>query len=364
MADGDLTLAINGAAISGWMQIAVTAGVERCTRSFSIGMTERFPGEISSVVMQAGDPCVVKIGPDTVITGFIDRYSPRISAVERSIRVVGRGKCQDLVDASAEWPSGQISGSTVIGVAQKLAEPYGISVAAAQVEIGPAIPQFNLNVGESAWDIIERICRFRGLLAYELSDGSLFLSRVGTQSMASGFVEGKNVEHAEITYSADQRFSQYLVYGLSLVQLSDVSTLPYQVAASSVDPNVKRHRIKLFLEEFNTVLYDIQKLRADWEAARRMGRAQTVHLTTDSWRDGAGALWQPNMLVPVELPSLKMQRTSLAISEVTFLRDENGTHAELTLMPPQAFLPQPVILDPGMADIIKAATDARDQQGP
>jgi len=117
------------------------------------------------------------------------------------------------------------------------------------------------------------------------------------------------------------------------------------------DPNVPRHRKKYIIAEAGGGGADVALKRVQWEAARRAGRAEAVTLTTDSWRDSAGALWAPNTLVPVSLPALKLRQDKLLIGEVTYRLDENGTTAELVLMPPAAYLPQPVLLQPFPPDI-------------
>jgi prophage tail gpP-like protein len=50
---------------------------------------------------------------------------------------------------------------------------------------------------------------------------------------------------------------------------------------------------------------------------------------------------------------MKLTATSWLITNVTYTRDENGTHAELTLMPPAAMAPMPeapFLNDPALAD--------------
>ena len=68
-------------------------------------------------------------------------------------------------------------------------------------------------------------------------------------------------------------------------------------------------------------------------------------LTCDSWRDSAGKLWQPNYLATVDLPTLKLSKVKWIIATVTFRKDASGTHADLTLMPPDAFSVQPSTLN-------------------
>lgn len=350
MAD-DLSLKVAGRQISGWTAVKVTAGIERCPRSFDIQLTERFPGESGSLVVQPGDPCQVLLGADQVINGYIDRFIPSIAGNQHAIRIIGRGKCQDLVDCAAEWPNSQISGSSVLGIAQKLAQPYGITVSAdPTVDLGAPIPQFNIILTESAFEIIEKICRYRALLAYEGTDGNLVLSRVGTSKAASGFVQGENIQAASVTYAIDQRFSDYAAFLMSMDVLHDLGN-GGNLLSTATDPNVKRHRKHVIIAEAGGGGADVTIQRVKWEAARRAGRAQAITLTTDSWRDGAGALWTPNTLVPVSIPVLKLQQKTYVVGEVTFKRDDKGTTADLLLMPPAAFVPEPVLLQPFPADV-------------
>ncbi len=68
-------------------------------------------------------PCVVKLDNDAVLNGYIDRRDCAIAATTHQVSASGRGKCQDLVDCSAESTNSVISQSTVLQIAQKLSEP-------------------------------------------------------------------------------------------------------------------------------------------------------------------------------------------------------------------------------------------------
>lgn len=346
----DVTLSVGGNKISGWDQISVTLLIEGCPSHFDISLTERYPGEATALVIQPGDPCTVDIGGDLVITGYVDRFHPSISPERHTIRVTGRGKCQDLVDCAAEWPNGQISGSSALQIAQMLAEPYGITVNATDDDVGPQIPQFNLNLGESAYEIIERICRYRALLAYELPDGSLFLTRVSSTQAGGALVEGQNIEEASIEYSMDARYSEYAALLQSVDVFGDVGD-GGNLLETVYDTAVPRHRRKLLITEAGGGGADVCKQRALWEAARRAGRAYRLMVTVDSWRDSSGALWAPNTLVPIVLPSLKLPDYDWMVGSVTYRQGEEGTHADLVLMPSAAFQPEPVLLAPFYADV-------------
>jgi len=351
----DLSLIINGAVISGWETIRVTRGIERFPSDFSVEMTERYPGEAQSYfdVMQSGDPVTVKLGADTVLTGYVDRFIPTYTPNQHSITVTGRSKCADLVDCSAEYPKGQIVNATVKEIAEKLAQPYGITVKQLTPEkVVPdyagkgsttIIPQLNLDFIETPYEIIEQVCRYMTLLAYDSVDGNLVLSQAGSGKMASGFKEGVNVQRATMSFAMDQRFSNYQVLLMNFWPYGDLGDSGNLVTTSK-DPGVTRHRLKNIISGSGAAGIDVAKQRGKWEAARRYGRSQVLTLKCDSWRDAAGTLWEPNTLAPVDLPGMKLHGKMWLISEVTYFRDNLGTSADLVLMLPSAFTVQPDFL--------------------
>lgn len=361
----DLTLIVNGRKLSGWTSARVTRGIERCPSDFDIQMTELYPNDIGAFVVLPGDFCQVLLGADLVITGYVDRLVPTISDGQHAIRVIGRSKCADLVDCDAEWPGGQITGSSVIEIARKLAAPYGVStnggeavpitVSTDVTDPDPPIQQFNLMLGEKAFEIIERLCRYAALLAYDDPAGNLFLTRVGTVSAASGFEQGVNVQSASLEYSMDQRYSEVLAFIQNLDAFSDAGD-DGNLQATVTDPNVPRHRRKIILAESGDAQFAVLKRRADWEVSRRSGRSRRLQVTTDGWRDSAGKLYAPNTLVPVNFPALKLEPTTWLVSEVTYKRDgQGGTTCDLVIMPPTAFDIQPLLLHKVLADVPAAA---------
>ncbi|UPG86860.1 hypothetical protein L2Y94_05760 [Luteibacter aegosomatis] len=350
MFDEEVTITVGGQAVSGWTDVRITMGVERCPSDFSVMLTERHPGELAGVFAKPGEECFVEIGQDRVITGKVDKFIPSISADQHSIQMIGRSKCRELVDCAAEWPGGQISGADALGIAQKLADVYGINVTCDIAGL-PVIPQFNLMLGESAFEIIDRVSRYSALLAYDLPTGDLHLTQVGSERAASGFVEGENVLDASVEYSADQRYSQYQVFLQAVdvfTDLGDGGNLLFTVK----DPNVTGHRGLILIAEAGGGGNEIAQKRALWEMARRAGRSREVRVRCDSWRDASGNLWRPNTVAPIRLPRLKLVANDFVISEVTFLRSaQGGTVAELVLMQPDALRPEPILLQPVYGDI-------------
>ena len=338
----------NGQTITGWTEVRITRRAEAITNDFEVALTASNPSSGSQVIARAGQSCVVKIGKDRVITGYIDRDTNAGDAESHRLGIVGRGMCSDLVDCSAEWPGGQIGGSSALQIASKLAEPYGITtVQAPGININRIIPQFNLNYGETAQSIIDRVCTYGGYLNYENDAGELVLSQVGQDKANSGFVYGQNVQAWSVENGMDQRFSDYVCAAVSVDIYGDTGdgSLLYFTA---YDPNVLRHRVMYLVAESVTGSLQLCQDRALWEAARRAGRGTSVHVTADSWRDTSGKLWTPNTRAPVTLPGLRLPpATELVISEVTYIYSEDrGKVAEVVLLPQAAFAPQPIQIQP------------------
>lgn len=357
--DGDVTLIVDGREFVGWQEIKIGRGIDRMPSDFSLQVTERYPGR-PQIFVEPGQSCVVKIGGDTVITGFVDRYSPSISKQAGTIvRVTGRGKCQDLVDCSAylRGMNNQIINATSVGVIRALADLFGITVDARGGD-GDVVPQFNVILTETCWSIIDRVARHSNFLAYEGTDGQLIVARAAEGSMSSGMTQGLNVERASVNYAFDHRYSLYEVVFMPTENLLDVGRAAgantFNERGRATDPEIgadapgqgRRFRPLILMAEVMQNGIDIAQRRADWEKARRYGRSQVLEVEVDSWRDSAGKLWEPNFKVPLNLPALKLTNKEWLIAEVTYMRGKDGTRANLTLMPEEAFQPEPVLLAP------------------
>lgn len=350
-----LTLIVDGSEVGGWEGVEVTLLAEGFPPTFSISLSSKEPITSEAVIAKAGDECSVLLGDDRVITGYVDRDVPAGDAENHTITLMGRGKTSDLVDCSAEWPSDQLVQGTALDIATKLALPYSIGVQLAQgADAGPPIPAPTpLNYTDTPAAMIQRFALNANLLAYEGSDGKLVLSGLGSTRAASGAKYGENVQAYLVENSMDGRYSAIVCCTQGSAIFTDIVTGPDSVSDfyhTEPDPNVPRHRqLNMVLEQVGgpELPRDFTVRKARWEVKRRAGRASTVRVTVDSWRDSAGTLWTPNTLVPVDVPGLRVADKLLCLSSVKFRKAEgSGTTADLVLLPKDAFLPQPISLMP------------------
>lgn len=349
----DVAIVVGSNRIAGWQSVSITRSVEAFPSSFAVTAADQYPHDPTRALMQAGQPCQVFVGDDLVVTGYIDRYGISTAPRQHDILIAGRGLCCDLVDCSAdtintpELKNSQVSAANTLDLARKLCAAFKINTRSAVDDLGRAIQNLTIANGETPYEIIERVARYAGYLVYEDETGALVLDRVGTLKMASGFQMPGNVESASSTLSVDQRFSLYCVVWTGINQYQDPGLAGSGSFARAIvtDTTVPRYRPRVIVSEQIVPDIDLGKARANWEKARRIGRSQAISLTCDSWRDSAGMLWTPNRLAPIDMAAHKLVNQQWIIGTVTFRKDGSGTHADLTLMPPDAFNPEPAALN-------------------
>ncbi|MDR5815786.1 hypothetical protein QCE62_19555 [Caballeronia sp. LZ033] len=352
-----VTLPDAGLSISGWKAARVTRSIESCTGAFVLEMTERFPDEVDETSLIGGVPIQIAIDQDNLLlTGYVDTVEYIITPHEHLIRATGRGRCEDLIDCSA--PVDRIlANSRIDAVCRSLVDKFDIDVVLssslqATIDDLPTIPFQLISISETPWEVIERCCRYSGVLAFELEDGSLCLALAGDELGSTGLELGANVESAVSVKSSLGRFSSVSGVLTNYNNATDigVNLLPEYTAS---DPGVKRWRPKYIVSEQPASDRTYLQRRVDWQVARAYGMSRQVRVLVDSWTDAEGSPWYLNYQVPVTMPLLKIPaKTLLLITEISFILDENGTHTELLLAPRQAYLPEPLVLqriDPDIA---------------
>lgn len=333
--DDAITLEVGNKRFEGWTEMSISRGIDAIAGSFELSVTDREPGKPDLWTIRAGEACRVLLGGDVVINGWIDSVAPSFSTDMHSIRVTGRDRAADLVDCSAVHKPGSWSGRKLEQIAADLVKPFGLTVTA-RTSTGAAFKTFALQQGESVWEAIGRLCKFRGLLMQATADGNVEIITPGTRRAPFKLVQGENILSGEAAHDVRDRFSQYILKGQSAGDDDANGKTTSQARAESADPAVKRYRPLLVVADEQADTASLKK-RAGWEATVRAGRSQTVTLTAQGWRDPAGAIWSPDLVVPVTSSWLGIDGDLLLASLQYTLSAEEGSKTALTLMPREAF---------------------------
>jgi prophage tail gpP-like protein len=327
-------VASGGMLTGGWEKVSVTAALKEAARSFSIDVTEVGPFGESPFTVWAfppGTAVTILANGQLLVTGYVNTYAPQGDANGHTVTITGRGKGQDYADCSCEHATGRFDQKKIEDIGKEL-DVYGIGISA-EVDTGPPIPWFQVNQGSSPHQEMLKLAQQRKLTMKGKADGSIVFTKGGNGHHAGGLIQGFNIERMSATLSDQDRFSDYTAKGQSSQGTTDKQLRP---KGEAKDPSVKRHRKKIIIDQADT---DEKRLtdRATWEAKRAAGFSVKAQITTPSFQDIGGALWEPGWTVFVHAPWLKLEQDML-IESVEFTQDNSGgTQANLSLVDPKAY---------------------------
>lgn len=328
----NVTLKIGGRRFEGWKHVRIVQGLDALAGTFSVALSERWPGRPEEWGIEAGDACELFIGDDQVMSAWIDRFSTSLEPDRHPVEVVGRERTGDLVDCSAVHKPGSWKNRTLEQIVAELAAPFGIKASAA-VPTGRAFDRFALQQGETVFDAIERMARQRGVYPVTTVTGDLELRRPGQTDGGYALEVGVNLKGVSFDTDLTDRYSQYTLKA----NANDGATRP---KGEAKDPGVRRHRPLLIVNDDESTTGSLAD-RAKWEASVRAGKSQSVTGSVAGWRAANGQLYRPDRLVPVKAAEVGVEATLLVVS-VTFELGERGRVTELSLAPKEAYQLEPI----------------------
>jgi prophage tail gpP-like protein len=345
MSDARITdpfvLRVDGLEWKFWKNSEISVQLDAIAGTFNISAADPWKEGARMLPLAAGMECEVLIGPEyRVLTGYIDKVSPSLSATDHGIAVSGRSKSADLVDCSAVHKPGQWINQDALQLATILAAPFGVSVRS-RADVGAPIASFKLEQGETAFEALDRVLKQRELLGMSFGDGGILLAKVGDKSSPAPLEQGKNVLSASADFDLTDRFSDYLLQAQQPGNDKEWGKAAAEVHAERKDPAIKRYRPLIVRAESRQDSAGAAQ-RAAWECTVRAARSVSVTVTVQGFRAAPGGeLWEENRLTDVKIPYLDIDQ-SLVTYKVTYKRDaQGGSTTVLELKDPEAFKPEP-----------------------
>lgn len=330
-----VTLWLDGAGWTGWTEVSIERGIDTVAGGFTLAVTDRETTGGPVLPISAGMTCAVTLNDQTLITGYVDSVQHMLEAESRTLSLRGRDRAGDLVDCSAMNAPGSWRGQKLEAIARQIAAPFGIEITVG-TDTGRAFDRFALQPGETAWAAIERMMRYRGVIAWSQGDGTIFIGNPETGALTGQLVQGVNVIDAESEDDRSARFSTYVVKGQASGNDNRNGRATAQVVGRSADPEITRYRPMLIVAEEQADTASLRR-RAGWEAQTRAARGRRLSVTTPGWIAGNGAAWQPGARAQCTIPACNID-AMLLVERVTLQRDGNtGTIAKLDLAPPAAW---------------------------
>jgi len=337
----DFTLNVNKTKYGGWTTLSIRKSIDELAHSFDVSFSDQWSDQDERIPIVAGNDVTVVYGSETIITGYVDDDTSSYSATGRSLGIKGRSKTGDLVDCAAVKGSGTRAWrrAGLRKIAEDICGPFDIDVLAA-ANLGSKFNRFTIEEGETAFSLLQRAARMRGLLVLTNADGNLVFSRVGTTTVATTLKLGENILGCNHQRSMRSRFSSYRV-NCQTVGSDETADSPKKttLSATSEDDGVGRYRPTVLMADNEDRKSELQ-IRADWERNVRAGESRSFAYTLRGWehRDG---LWEPNTIVHV-VDDFNWLDAELLISEVVFSRSDSGTMTTLTLKAKEAYDIEPL----------------------
>jgi prophage tail gpP-like protein len=335
-------LKVGGQIYTGWTAVSIDRELGAPSGSFSLSVTEQWPGSQATHRIPPGLPFQLAIDDTPLITGWTDDIDPSYDSTSHTVSIKGRDRTGDLVDCSAIVDgSGGWNGVSVMDIARVLLKPYGIAIKSSVAITDKVLAGHDIQMGESVWECLERALRLYGVTAMPDGLGNLLLTVPGAGPALAELKLGGAILSASGSLSGKDTFSDYYVLG-QFPGGGDTYSDPRVsngAFAHAKDPNVTRYRPLIVSVECNTVSQDFLPRRAKWEAAHRSGKARNCTIKVQGWRDAKGAIYEPNSMVRVEDDFLGLHE-SLLVSGVKLALDDGGKVTDLKCTRLSAFVPE------------------------
>jgi prophage tail gpP-like protein len=262
-------------------------------------------------------------GKRRVTTVLIDEITAGVDITRHSLIIIGRSPARDIIDSS--W-DGTLTDMTLREIVKEINGKFGIACdtfPVGQPDPTAAVPSFTWE-NESPWTKLVAEAESQGYILTGNEAGDLYLWKVAV-AVRPGFnlTEGLNIKSVEWTENGAEQFHEYIFKG------------GFGDPASVIDTTCKNNRvltINIPDPEFNA-----EKLKRGRETEMRRRKENRIvaavsgcGLTDGQIRrlgetEGKEIFWVPNILVPVKLPSLGLER-DLLVAEV----QQEVTHEIMT----------------------------------
>lgn len=335
----DLVLKVGGAEFRGWSEVNLQGSIRQLARKCKLKVSQIDPLPKEFGGLTPGEEFEVLIDGAPWMTGYIDLFQPSYSATDHSLTVAARSRVKDLVAGCVDIDAGEFANYTLAAIARRVARDFDINVVV-EADVGAAFADVTLQPSETAFRLLDRLARQRGVMLTDKPDGALWMPGRTIKTVGRYIDASPEVLKADARLTEEPLRSAFIVRGqqaqLGLMD-SETATQP----EGRVDIEGRRHCPKILLAETPGDAAAMRE-RALWAAAMATGASQVVNLTVQGWRAPDGSVFQPYTNLELELPKIGIARP-MVIESVSLSRNlDNGTRAQLILVPEEALTPEPI----------------------
>ena len=331
-----LTVEVDGTRYNQAISMSVKRSIENATGSFYLTTSSQ---EDNLIPVKRGSRIRIFADDQVVLTGFAETVAVQYSSTTHTISVSGRDVTADLVDSSvinALEFQGPIEFTSIIrSVLDSLnMQSVGIVNEAGTIEPFTEIDFVSADVGERAFDFLNRYASKRQVLLTTDGRGNLLIVRGRGSRLPVRLVYGKNILSAMAYYDDTGRFNRYTIQSQLNPLNLDSSVAPEAISdqnGEAVDSAIRNRRVSVMESSASMESSDCIRLANLESNLRRVnGFNYTVTVQGHSI-PGFDGIWTTNRSVEVEDPLTDVNGTLLIKSCKWYYSLDSGSTTELVL---------------------------------
>lgn len=336
---------VKGKSYKNWQTVSVTrSGVELFPKfAFTAAAPAESAPDFASMKLGIGDPCEVILGGRQAVSeGRITGRQPAYDAREHGLQITGTTRSQVIARSAVNHEQGEFKGYSLSQIANSVLKPYGVkfSLKGDTSDADKPFPKVNVLVGESVFDFIERLCRFRNIYLLPGQGADIVGYRLKPKAGAiAELQEGRNILSANAVFDYADAFSEIQSIGQQPGNDQTFGDASRDVTATVKNSAVTEHAPYRFLAEQPGDQADM-RMRAQHENGFNLANQISVNIKVQGWFKDQNSLWLEHIgdVVSVYSPMLfTKDHMLLAIQAVTSSQGPQGTTTDINLVLPEAY---------------------------
>lgn len=326
--------------LTAWESVSVRRQFHDGISNFTFVPAEKAYGPGNrDLLLQPGDPVVVTLGGQKVISGRVTTRNVSFDAESHQVVIAGASFTKDVADSSVPVRPGSYDGYSFHQIAGAILAPHGVALKVRNPPAGLFTPfkTFSIQYGESGAEVLSRMASMRGVWLSDDANGNLVAGQ-GNPSSApvADLVEGQNILRAVGRLEDNTAFGKYAA--VSQTVGADTTQLQRWQSATVTNPSVRDNRTKLWIAPHPDT--DGLAAHVGREAAQSLWPVVQVTITVVGWFRPDGKLWEPTDNVTINSPSIFPNASGdaprMGILSVAFAQDlQGGTTSTLECVLPQ-----------------------------
>lgn len=278
----------------------------------------------------SGKEAKLFINGQLVMTGIVDTTNHNLRKGERSYTLNGRDQASILVDCSA--PITNVKGLTVLEAVKKIVQPLGIKQVELKAEYNPTLDKVDIDVGESAWQAIQRCANSAGLHCWFSPNGVLIVGGADYSSTPVATLcctkdgSRNNFTDVRLVYDVSQRYSEVTFLAQKHGRENDKNKNDLKWVYKDTEMAVYKPKTVVLgdVENLEALQKQAKKQLSDWQL-----EGFTLTLTVPDHKTQDGTLWQAGQRVHIIIEEYDIDAIFFLMGRRFTLSKMSGTQTEL-----------------------------------